>query len=781
MAFLIQNGIIQIISDKEADDAIKAAAFLNHEISLDIETAGLNEMSDILLVGLGTNDIQVVYTEFPLELMKYLYSCATIIAHNAKFDLSLIYWQYNILPNVCYCTMIADRRLYQGFGPCESNPFPIRFDLVSVVKRHLKKERATGKDTRLDFINKKKAEFTPTEEQILYLAEDIRDLELIKESQMELINKRQLELLILEIENPLVLTLIRMEREGLVLDKEAWLKLYDENCKIKDKAEYEMDQLILAKAKELGKMQLFSGYNLHLKRESEVKILNTDFFGNEMDPKLAFKIPKSRKIQYNGSRLNYNSPKDLLLIFSAFDWEVPTTDQNALIPYMDTEFKLYSNYGIDNQNGIKSPPLATKGFTFGIPILKEYYMANPDYAAIPFIKLLESYSEASTKISNYGHNYVDKINKHTGKIHTTYRQAHAVTGRLQSGGGSQQKDKFNSQNVPRSNKYRNCFSAGPDYSIFTCDLTGAEAVIIADKSNDSNLIKFALEDDDVHSPIAQYSWRNIYLYRAGYDLYWRTTEEFWGTKNTVNDIKFYSGSREKNFLLSKDLIITKKHNKHLRDSFKSCTFGAIYGMYAAKAGKVLNIPKDEGQIVIDSIKLMMPDAFRLMETNIAQVLGKRNKNKQYYQNPIGYIPLNPRTRSTLFFPEVIKHIKSKGAYEIDFFNYHKIEGNVRNAPIQGTQADMLKEAMVVIDNYFKTHKLDCALILQVHDELVGRCPKNMDGISEEWKSDPHPVLFADEPVSIPVFVKKVMEYVANKYLTNVKMTCSYDVANYWIK
>jgi DNA polymerase I len=77
-----------------------------------------------------------------------------------------------------------------------------------------------------------------------------------------------------------------------------------------------------------------------------------------------------------------------------------------------------------------------------------------------------------------------------------------------------------------------------------------------------------------------------------------------------------------------------------------------------------------------------------------------------------------------------------------------------NAPIQGTQADVIKQAMVSVDKYLKNNKLECFLVLQIHDELVfevrdelvENCAKNIKEIMEN-------VVSLDDTEGIPLKVE----------------------------
>ncbi len=78
-----------------------------------------------------------------------------------------------------------------------------------------------------------------------------------------------------------------------------------------------------------------------------------------------------------------------------------------------------------------------------------------------------------------------------------------------------------------------------------------------------------------------------------------------------------------------------------------------------------------------------------------------------------------------------------------------------NMPIQGTNADILKYAMVKIDKVFTEKKLEAKLIMQVHDELVVECPDNeIDEVTKILHEIMEHIVEWDIPVTVEVGVGK---------------------------
>lgn len=136
-------------------------------------------------------------------------------------------------------------------------------------------------------------------------------------------------------------------------------------------------------------------------------------------------------------------------------------------------------------------------------------------------------------------------------------------------------------------------------------------------------------------------------------------------------------------------------NSNMRRKAKTANFGIIYGISAFGLSQRLNIPRGEAKQIIDSyfeefsaVKKYMDDTVNLAKEN------------EYAETVMG------RRR-------YLRDINSGNATDRGF-----AERNAINAPIQGSAADIIKKAMINIDQWMKNEKLKSKMILQVHDELV---------------------------------------------------------------
>ncbi len=132
-----------------------------------------------------------------------------------------------------------------------------------------------------------------------------------------------------------------------------------------------------------------------------------------------------------------------------------------------------------------------------------------------------------------------------------------------------------------------------------------------------------------------------------------------------------------------------------RRSAKAINFGLIYGMSAFGLAKQLGISRKEAGLYIEHYFATYPDVQNYMDD-----VRVKAQEQGYVETLFG---------RRLYLPE----IKAKNA-----IRRQAAERTAINAPMQGTAADIIKRAMVSVDNWLARADYDVRMIMQVHDELV---------------------------------------------------------------
>ncbi|MGD1846209.1 MAG: DNA polymerase I [Salibacteraceae bacterium] len=253
-----------------------------------------------------------------------------------------------------------------------------------------------------------------------------------------------------------------------------------------------------------------------------------------------------------------------------------------------------------------------------------------------------------TKLKN---TYVDVlpklINPATGRIHTTYNQVVAATGRLSS-------DHPNLQNIPirtkRGREIRKAFVPRDDnHVLLSADYSQIELRIIAELSGDEGMKTAFAEGVDIHSATAA---------------------------------KVYGVGLE-------------EVDREMRSKAKAVNFGLAYGQGVFGLSQTLGIPRKEAKEIIDSYFDQFSSIKQFMETAVEKA------------RKTGYsITLMGRKR---FLRDINSgnHTVRSGAERLAV-----------NSPIQGTAADMIKQAMIMVHRRMEKEGFRSRMLLQVHDELV---------------------------------------------------------------
>ncbi len=251
--------------------------------------------------------------------------------------------------------------------------------------------------------------------------------------------------------------------------------------------------------------------------------------------------------------------------------------------------------------------------------------------------------------------YTDKLaqlaDPRTGRVHTHYAQAVAVTGRLSS-------NDPNLQNIPirtpEGRRVREAFVAPPGRVIASCDYSQIELRIMAHISGDEALLRAFQEGLDVH--------------RA-------TAAEVFG-------------------------VALDQVSSEQRRYAKVINFGLIYGMSSYGLAKNLGIDNTAAKNYIDRYFQRYPGVWQYMQDTKAQA-----KARGYVETVFG---------RRLYLPEINSPNGPRRS---------AAERAAINAPMQGTAADLIKKAMVQVQNLLDAARPEVLMIMQVHDELVFELPE----------------------------------------------------------
>lgn len=292
----------------------------------------------------------------------------------------------------------------------------------------------------------------------------------------------------------------------------------------------------------------------------------------------------------------------------------------------------------------------------GLPIIKKTPKGAPSTAEEVLAELAETYELPRLLMEHRGlaklkSTYTDKlplmIKPQTGRVHTSYHQAVAATGRLSS-------TDPNLQNIPVRNeqgrRIRQAFIPSAGYKLVAADYSQIELRIMAHLSGDKGLLTAFAEGKDIH-------------------------------KATAAEV----------FGVELDAVTSD-----MRRSAKAINFGLIYGMSAFGLAKQLGIGRAEAQKYMDLYFERYPGVLEYMERTRQQAEAQ------------GYVETLFGRR--LYLPD----IKSRNA------GLRKAaERAAINAPMQGTAADIIKRAMINVDNWIRgIEDQSIRMLMQVHDELV---------------------------------------------------------------
>ncbi|MBN2280839.1 MAG: DNA polymerase I [Candidatus Marinimicrobia bacterium] len=290
------------------------------------------------------------------------------------------------------------------------------------------------------------------------------------------------------------------------------------------------------------------------------------------------------------------------------------------------------------------------------------------------------------KLTKLQNTYLDALpkllNKKTGRIHSSFNQTIASTGRLSSSNP-------NFQNIPaRSDEGREIRKAflpqKKGWKIVAADYSQIELRVMAHLSGDPELVKAFHEGIDIHTRTAALVYN----------------------------------------------IPESEVTPNMRRNAKVVNFGVMYGAGPFRLSSSLNLSMKEAKSLIDQYFITYPGINHFIEETLE------------YARKNGFVKtISGRLRYTQNINSSNKNIQQAA------------ERMAINMPIQGTAADMIKIAMIRIQNKLLQQNWQAKMILQVHDELIFECPESeVNQLKEMITYEMATALKLDIPVVIDVGV-----------------------------
>lgn len=709
---LYETDYYKIISVPESLNMLKQCQVLQY----DSETTGLDpHLCTLLSAQFGNKRLgfQMVIdcTTVSISLYKDILETTMLVGHNLKFDLQFLY-NYSIIPRKVYDTMIVEQLLHLGFPYVPITPeeykefgytFPYRikydeinynelyelsFALDAVAKKYL--------DIELDKTVRGQIIWRGLDTQVvLYAAKDVEYLEDIMKRQVEICKKLEC-LKGAKLECDFVPVIAYLEWCGIKLDAGKWTAKMKSDLENLNKAKKDLDDWLLEQVdkpsfKQIKKKYIFVNNQMDL------------FEGWDLTPKVT---------------LNWSSSKQVIKIAKVLGFNTIVQDEKT---------------GEDKDSVLEKHLKAQKGIND------------------KFLELYFKYQEYAKVVSSFGQGHLDSIHSITGRLHTTFKQLGAKSGRMSSGSKNTNEDleKYkklpkgsckqpNMQQLPSDEITRGSFVSPKGCLMLSADFSALEARLGADIYNEPEMLReFTEGSGDMHSLCAKMVF----------------AEE-------LKDVEV------------KDV---KKVRPDLRKKVKSVEFAKQFGGTAFAIAGSLGCSIEDAQRFSD-----------YYDKGFKGVTSFKSKGSKEVRNK-GYVLMSPITGHKMYWWDWNKWKKRQQLFDSsewswsDYKVQHKGTGDsvhqmvkehfkaaskwdrmALNAPTQGCGAVIIKQAAtdifnwIIDNNYFNKIHL-CAI---VHDELVYDYP--------------------EEVINFPKLVEDTMQNAAAIYCKSLPIPAEAAVGDHWI-
>lgn len=676
-------------------------------IEFDSETEGLDPYTKRLLCtqyGLGEDQIVVDNTTVDIELLRCLleHPNKTFLGWNLSFDLKFLY-HHRIVPYNVWDGMIAEKLLYLGY--------PAQFHSLSLKSAsELYLGIDLDKSVRGQIATKG---LTPAV--VNYAAHDVKYLTAIKEKQDKELIKKDL-VKAAEFEMKFVPCIAYMEYCGAKIDKQKWKHKMDLDQKALTKAESELNGWV---ENYYNENKGSTEYTVKAKT-SEVSMLKEFDVVSEI-PNNAINVQRCQ----NDGKVYYSY--DIPFPF------VKVNHQGDLWSGFDLSPRCCINWGSSKQSipffefiGLDcstiDPKTKTKKKSASIKVI------SPQKNKSSVVPLYEAYSKAAIIVDTFGQKFLDSCNPVSDRIHPSYFQLGADTGRLSATNPSL-------MNMPSDEYTRACFVSEPGNKWISIDYSGQESFLMASIANDKAMLDELINGSgDLHSLTARMVFDEI----------------------------------PDDYPLEK---IAKEYHDY-RKKAKGYEFGFNYG--------------GDWNTIMHNFGLKKKEAQKIYNNYMSGFAGLREYQDFRRQDVLdkGYILLNPITRHKAFvydfdkLCQINEELESlEGNYMTNRFGDNEYKRNKEflrkrisasqkqsiNYPIQHAGSMCFKLSLIKFFNYLRKNNLlfivkYCA---PVHDEHNIEAPEEI----------------ADEMAKV---LLECMERAAEPFCTRAKLTGTIEISDHWI-
>lgn len=604
---LFENPNYKTISIEESLQLLNSCNVLQY----DSETSCKNfHLGTILCIQFGNKekDFQIVIdcTTINVLLYKSILETKLLIGHNLKFDISWLY-NYGIIPRKVYDTMIVEQLLYMGFPRIPVHPDRYKkynYDFPYKIVQSDKKGTYYELSFSLQALAQKYLDINIDKtvrgeiiwrgldtSVVLYAAGDVTFLEDIMWKQVKACKCKEC-LVGAKLECDFVPVIAYLEWCGIKLDEEKWkVKMSKDKDALNDS------------------LQALNNYALHhpkLQKWVKQELQGNLFSGYDAEPKWTVDWQK----------------KEAIKVVKALGFNVSTISKQT-----NKESESIMEKVLSSQKGVDDT----------------------------FLKLYFDYQGCYKICSSFGQGHLNIINPKTGRIHTTYWQIGTVTGRMSSGGTTDEDlakfkklpindcKNLNFQQLPHDTITRGCFVSEPNNLFVSCDYAAMEARAGAEVYNETVLLdEFLYGSGDTHAAYAKVVF----------------AEELKDV--AVKDIK--------------------KVRPDLRNKVKSVEFAVQFGSDGTAVAPTLGISVEEARKLVQNLLSGMKGL------NSFKIEGSKKVRKN------GYVVAMPQTGHKSYWWDHKEWLERQESFTSEFWDNYKLYHKGTNSDIANNVKQHFKAA-----------------------------------------------------------------------------------------